>query len=207
MVRIINEEKIKAQTQPSAEHNKASGVLLNVIGIIIADNPGSISDLLKAYGIDLLDSPSEQELTRQLLDAISQENEEFNNDLAELIMDCTLENSYDSFDFKSIFKSSGNAQAEDSENQSSGGEGLLGGISKAISGIGNAIGTGRQARDQATSNTLQGIYAYKAQMAANAQSKSKTKMYMMIGFFVILGFALVAIAGYLNKQSQQTLNT
>jgi hypothetical protein len=206
MVRIINQEKPKEQQVKLDEKSKA---LLQLIGIIIADNPKATRKLLEEYSVEFSESPTDQELTEKLLSAIGECNKEFNNDLARLILDCTLESTYDNFDFKSLFNKGGDSGAEEGgESSSGGGGGLWGNIANAVGKVGGAIGQGvkgRQAKDQATSQTLQGIYAYKAQLAANEQGKGKNKMYMLIALFVLLGFALAAIAYYMKKQSQQQL--
>ena len=208
MVRIINNEKEKPK-EPEVKLNEKSEALLQIIGIAIADNPKIIRELLEDYSIELTEEPGEKELTDKLLFAIGECNKEFNNDLARVILDCSLESNYDNFDFKSLLGKgggSGSEEAGESSSNGGGGGGLWAGIANAVGGIGGAIGQGikgKQAKDQATAQTLQGIYAYKAQLASNEQSKGKTKMYMLIGFFVLLGFALVAIGSYMKKQSHQ----
>jgi hypothetical protein len=205
MVRIINKEKEKPK-EPEAMLNEKSKALLQIIGIIIADNPKAIQELLEDYSIELTENPSDKELTDKLLSAIGECNKEFNNDLARIILDCTLESSYDNFDFKSLFKKGGDSGNEESGGSSGGGGGgLWGGIASAVGGIGSAIGGGRRAREEATTKTLQGIYTYKSQLAANEQSKGKNKMYMLIGLFVLLGLAVAAMAFFSKKQSQQPI--
>jgi hypothetical protein len=205
MVRIINKEKEKPK-EPEAMLNEKSKALLQIIGIIIAYNPKAIQELLEDYSIELTENPTDKELTDKLLSAIGECNKEFNNDLARIILDCTLESSYDNFDFKSLFKKGGDSSNEESGGSSGGGGGgLWGGIASAVGGIGSAIGGGRRAREEATTKTLQGIYTYKSQLAANEQSKGKNKMYMLIGLFVLLGLAVAAMAFFSKKQSQQSI--
>lgn len=208
MVRIINQEKkpeiIKAGEVNLNEQSKA---LLQIIAIVIADNPKAIQQLLDDYSIEFTEKPDEKELTDKLLSAIGECDKEFNSDLSSIILDCTLENNYDSFDFKSLFNKGGDAGAEDSGGSSGGGGGLWGGIANAVGGIGGAIGQGikgKQAKDQATATTLQGIYSYKAQLAATEQSKSKSKTFMLLGLFLLLGLAVTALV-YFNKKQQQPI--
>ncbi|MFY9308631.1 MAG: hypothetical protein WAQ28_06200 [Bacteroidia bacterium] len=199
MVRIINQEKPK---EPEAKLTEKSKTLLQIIGIIIADKPKTIQKLLEDYSVEFEESPTEQELTDKLLAAVGKCKKPFNNDLARMILDCTLESEYDSFDFKSLFNKGGDSGAE--EGDSSGGSGgLWAGIANAVGGIGSAIGGGRRAREEATTKTLQGVYAYKAQLAANEQSKGKNKKQMIIALFLLLGLALMAIAYFSNKKQQQ----
>ncbi|MDO9001004.1 MAG: hypothetical protein Q7W45_14650 [Bacteroidota bacterium] len=204
MVRIINNEKEKPK-EPEIKLNEKSKALLQIIGIIIADNPKAIIEILEEYSIELSENPTDKELTEKLLSAIGECNKEFNNDLARVILDCTLESSYDSFDFKSLFNKGGDSGGEESGASSGGGGGggLWAGIANAVGGIAGSIGSGKRAREEATSKTLQGIYAYKSQLAANEQGKGKNKMYMLIALFVVLGLAVAAMAFFSKKQSQQ----
>lgn len=204
MVRIINNEKLQP-TEPEVKLNEKSKALLQIIGIIIVDNPTVIRELLEEYSIELSEILTDKEITDKLLSAIGECNKQFNNDLARIILDCTLESNYDSFDVKSLFNKGDDTGGGES-GRASGGGGLWAGVANAVGGIGGAIGQGikgKQAKDQATLQTLQGMYTYKAQLAANEQSKGKNKMYLLIALFVLLGLAVAAIAHYIKKQSQQ----
>lgn len=200
MVRIINQEKPK---ELDTKLSEKSNVLLQIIGIIIADNPKTVQELLENYSVELTEKPDDRELTEKLLSAVGECNKEFNDELGSIILDCTLESEYDLFDFKSLF----NKGEESGENESGGsGGGIVGGITNTIGKIAGSIGSGKRAREEATSKTLQGIYAYKAQQASSQQSKGKNKMYMLIALFVLLGVTLGAIFLYTKKQSKQLQN-
>lgn len=202
MVRIINKEKPK---EPEAKLTEKSEALLEIIGIIIADKPKAVQELLEDYSVDFTKSPDEKELTDKLLSAIGENNKQFNNDLARVILDCTLESEYDSFDFKSLFKKGEDSGGEESGASGGGGGGIWAGIGNAIGGIAGNIGSGRRAREEATSKTLQGIYAYKAQLAANEQNKGKNKKQMIIALFVVIGLILLAAAYFSNKKQPQPI--
>lgn len=210
MVRIINQEQARPQAAPQL--TEKSKVLLQVVGLIIADRPAVIRELLEDYSITFKNEPTQRELIDTLLSAIGECNVEFNKELAGIILDCSLEQSYDSFDIKSLFNKNQGQGAEGAaaEGQAGGngggGGGLWAGIAKAVGSIGGAIGQGlkgKQARDQATANTLQGIYAYKAQTAAAEQSKGKSNALLYLGLFVVLGLALTAMIYHYRKQNQQ----
>lgn len=198
MVRIINQEKPKQQ--PEAKLTEKSKALLHVIGIVIADKPNAVQELMEDYGVEFSEKPDEKELTEKLIAAIGECDRQFNNDLGRLILDCTLESEYDGFDFKSLFK-----KGEESGGEESGGSGggIWAGIGNAIGGIAGSIGSGRRAREEATSKTLQGIYAYKAQLAANEQNKGKGKRQMVIALFIVLGLVLLTMVYFSNKKQQQ----
>lgn len=204
MVRIIHQEKPK---EPEIKLTEKSKALLQIIGIVIADQPKAIQNLLENYSIELTEKPDEKELTDTLLLAIAECDKTFNEDLASIILDCTLGNNYDSFDFKSLFNKGNDAEESGASSGGNGG-GLWGSIANAVGGIGGAIGQGikgKQAKDQATATTLQGIYSYKSQLAATEQSKGKNKMIILMALFVLLGLALTAIAFYNKKQTQLPL--
>ncbi|MBI3520626.1 MAG: hypothetical protein HY062_14905 [Bacteroidetes bacterium] len=116
MVRIINQGK-KPETAQVAEVklNDQSKALLQIIAIVIADSPKAIQQLLDDYSIELTENPDEKELTDKLLSAIGECDKEFNSELSSIILDCTLENNYDSFDFKSLFNKGGDANADESD--------------------------------------------------------------------------------------------
>ena len=200
MVRIINKEKPK---EPEVKLNEKSKALLEIIGIIITDKPKAIQELLEDYSVEFPESPDEKELTDKLISAIGESNKQFNDELAKVILDCSLENDYDSFDFKSLFKKGEESGEEESGGSGGGGGGIWAGIGSAIGGIAGSIGSGKRAREEATSKTLQGIYAYKAQLAANEQNKGKNKKQMIIALFVVLGLILLAAAYFSNKKQQQ----
>lgn len=204
MVRIINQEQPKQQVEaPLTEKSKA---LLQIIGIIITDKPKAVRELMEEYSIEFTEKPDEKELTEKLIAAIGECNKQFNNDLGRMILDCTLESEYDGFDFKSLFKKGEDAEGEESGGSSGGGGGMGGlwaGLGSAIGGIAGNIGSGRRAREEATSKTLQGIYAYKAQLAANEQNKSQAKIKMIIALFLILGLVIGLIAFLSKKQEQK----
>lgn len=205
MVRIINKEKPKEFQKKLGEKHQA---LLEIIAIIIADKHQAVQKLMEDYGIEFSETPDEKEMTEKLISAIGECNRQFNNDLGRLIMDCTLESGYDSFDFKSLFNKGGDSGGEESGGTGGGsGGGLLGGISNAIGGIASSIGSGRRAREEATSKTLQGIYSYKAQLAANEQNKGKNKKQMIIALFAVLGLVLLAAIYFSNKKQQQPVYT
>lgn len=199
MVRIINKEKPK---EPETKLTEKSKALLEIIGIIIADKPKAVQELMEDYGVEFSEKADEKELTEKLISAIGECNKEFNNDLGRLILNCTLESEYDGFDFKSLFKKGEDSGGEESGG-SGGGGGIWAGIGNAIGGIAGSIGSGRRAREEATSKTLQGIYAYKAQLAANEQNKGKGKRQMVIALFIVLGLVLLAMAYFSNKKQQQ----
>lgn len=199
MVRIINQEKPK---EPETKLTEKSKALLQVIAIIIADKPKAIQELMEEYSIEFSEKPDEKELTEKLISALGECNNHFNNDLGRIILDCTLESEYDSFDFKSLFNKGGDSGGE--ESGGSGGGGIWGGIGNAIGGIAGSIGGGRRAREEATSKTLQGIYAYKAQLAANEQNKGKGKRQMIIALFIVLGLLLALMAFLSQKQEQKS---
>lgn len=205
MVRIINRQvelKPKPIIQREATLTENNKALLQILGIAIADNAPAMRQLLLLHKQDVPSNDTLNDLALAVIAALCKQNISFNTDLGEAILDCGLGDAYDSFDIKSLLHKSDDGPADSSSANSSGG-GIIGGITNALGGIGNAIGMGRQAKDQATSKTLQGIYAYKAQLAANDQGKTKSKTNIMIGLFVLAGLAVVAFLIYQKKQKDE----
>lgn len=204
MVRIVNDKE--APVAKEEVLSVRSQVLLQMLSIVLAEQPVAIQNLLEEYQIKLSDQPSDKELTEKLLSAIAACDHRFNTELAKIILDCTLESEYDNFDFKGLFKKGESESAESgSSGSGNGGGGLLAGIANAVGGVGSALGQvvkGRQAKDQATAQTLQGIYNYRAQVASQEKSKGKNKTVMVISMVVLVVFVIGAIAYYKQRQVQ-----
>ena len=202
MVRIINnKEAAVAKEEVLSERSK---VLLQMFSIVLAEQPKAIQNLLEDYQIELSPQPTDKERTEKLLSAVAACDHRFNTELAKIILDCTLESEYDNFDFKGLFKKGESEEGGSSEGGNSGG-GLLAGIANAVGGVGGAIGQvvkGRQAKDQATAQTLQGIYNYRAQVASQEKSKGKNKTAMVISIMVLAILVIGAIAYYKQRQTQ-----
>ena len=198
MVRIINKEKSSEQRQVKLDEK--SKALLTVIGIAIAERPGAIENILSAYSVEMGNAPDEKELTEKLITALTKNDTDFNIELAEILLDGAFESSYENFDFKSLFSSK-----ENGDGSQGGGGGMVGSIANAVSSIGQTIEKGIDNKRNATAHTLQGIYAYKAQLAASQQGKNKTKTAAMIAFLILLGVAIIGIIAYRRKQAQEIL--
>jgi hypothetical protein len=193
MVRIVGQkEKPKPVTRQAQGLSYKSNVLLQVMGIILADKPEAIRNLLEDYGYELPETISDQELSDKLLQAISSGNTDLHQELAEMILDNTLDSSYDDFDFKSLLGNANqNTGSTDSQNNSGG---LLGNITSTVTDIGNTISQQISQKRQASAQTLQGMMAYRQQQAQADQGKNKTKTQMLIGLFFLLGICVLAIA-------------
>jgi hypothetical protein len=202
MVRIINNKEAAVATEEVL--SERSKVLLQMFSIVLAEQPMAIQNLLEEYQIKLSPKPTDKERIEKLLSAVAACDHRFNTELAKIILDCTLENEYDNFDFKGLFKKVESEEGGSSEGGNSGG-GLLAGIANAVGGVGGAIGQvvkGRQAKDQATAQTLQGIYNYRAQVASQEKSKGKNKTAMVISIMVLAILVIGAIAYYKQRQTQ-----
>lgn len=202
MVRIINnKEAAVAKEEVLSERSK---VLLQMFSIVLAEQATAIQNLLEEYQIELSPQPTDKERTEKLLSAVAACDHQFNTELAQIILDCTLESEYDNFDIKGLFKKGESEEGSSSEGGNSSG-GLLAGIANAVGGVGGAIGQvvkGRQAKDQATAQTLQGIYNYRAQVASQEKSKGKNKTAMVISIVLLAILVIGAIAYYKQHQTQ-----
>lgn len=201
MVRIINYKQTPLSTNAFEGRKNA---LIQLFSFSIVKQPFAIQELLEEFGIETSDTPAEKELTDKLLSAIAACDDNFNLELAKILLDCTAESKYDHFDFKGLFKK--NDSGGEEQNTAGSGGGLIGGITNAIGGIGNAIGQGikgKQAKDQAAAQTLQGIYNYKAQLAANEKSKGNNKAIVVISVFALLLIVIGALAYFKQNQAKQ----
>lgn len=202
MVRIINHKQTPPSPEALDERKKA---LLQLFSISLVKQPVAIQELLEEFGMETSDNPTEKELTEKLLSATAACDYRFNRGLAKILLDCSQESEYDHFDFKGLFKKS-DAGGEEQNTSGSGGGGIIGGIANAVGGIGNAIGQGikgKQAKDQATAQTLQGIYTYKAQVAANEKSKGKNKIIMVVSILALILIAIGTMAYFKQNQAKQ----
>jgi hypothetical protein len=205
MVRIINDTKTPVANEQLL--SERSNVLLQILSIVLAEQPGAIENLLADYQIKLSDQPTDKERTEKLLSAIAACDYQFNSELTKIIFDCTAESEYDNFDFKGLFKKGDTGDEDQGNSGGNAGGGLFAGIANAVGGIGGAIGQGikgKQAKDLATSQTLQGIFNYKTQLAANEKSKGKNKMLMVFSMVALILIVLAAIA-YKQHQAKQQL--
>lgn len=201
MVRIINNKEAAARKEEVL--SERSKVLLQMFSIVLAEQPMAIQNLLEEYQIELSPQPTDKERTEKLLSAVAACDHQFNTELAKIILDCTLESEYDNFDIKGLFKKGESEEGGSPEGGNSGG--LLAGIANAVGGVGGAIGQvvkGRQAKDQATAQTLQGIYNYRAQVASQEKSNGKNKTAMVISLVVLAVLVIGAIAYYKQRQTQ-----
>jgi hypothetical protein len=196
MVRIINDRE--APVAKEEVWSEGSKVLLQMLSVVLVEQPMAIQSLLEEYQIELSDQPTDKERTEKLLSAVAACDHRFNTELAKIILDCTLESDYDNFNIKGLFnKGESDSTESNSSGGGNGGGGLWAGVANAVGGVGGAIGQavkGRQAKDQATAQTLQGIYNYRAQVASQEKSKGKNKTVMVISIMVLLLLVIGAIA-------------
>lgn len=206
MVRIIRDKE--TSRLPERVLPERSTILLPLFSIVLAEQPQAIQDLLQEYQVALSDAPTDQERTSKLLSAVAACDHRFNRDLARIIFNCAQEQQYDHFDIKGMFSKTGEAGVDEAGSSSGGnGGGLIAGIANAVGGIGGAIGQGikgKQAKDQATSTTLQGIYNYRTQLAATEKSKGKNKMLLLVSLMVLVVCVIGGIAYMKKNQAKQT---
>lgn len=195
MIRIVNTNTAAKETelQPKAK------TLLQVIGIIIADQPQTIQTLLKLNPLPD-NSHSEEELAELLLNELASNNTGFNNALTAVIIKCSM----DSVNTQEGLESKFNEQ----DGQKSGS--IWGNIASTVDHISGVIGQGikgKQAKDMATAQTLQGIYAYKSQKSAQEQQQTKRNTNLLIGLLCLAGLLVFGIVISINRNSSPTAST
>ncbi len=217
MVRIIPEDtpskpEAKPQPEPQALGYKHQ-VFLNVLGVVAAEAPHQARQLLEDYSIELSRDCPEEELADALIYAIGECDEDFNRDLASLILDRTLYSSYDAYDFKQIAGQAANVLST-ATNKQSGDEqqpaGVLGGLTSAIGQIGGILSQGLQAvqSKSASDQTKLGIAAYRRQQAGKQQAEEKKRNSMMlILLLTAFGIGLLGLLTYIKRQAQPIIKT
>jgi hypothetical protein len=205
MLRIIHQQESKTNSDPSQDTpvaiSPAGENLLELLGYVIADHPVQVKSLLAHYGVATNEGDDEA-LAKRIVEAIGAGSPDFNMDLAELMIDSSLDSAYDGFNFKSLF-SKGDDNGDSSAGGGSGGNnggGLMSAVAGALGSIGSAVSNRIQngpAKDQATMQTIQSMMAYKQQQqqqqVKGQQSQQKGKQAMIIGLFVLLGLGLVIL--------------
>lgn len=195
MVRIVKEHTEEPTT--AMELSAQGLVLLQVLGVMIADRPQVISTLLQTYGLDISDHPSDQELLEGLLSGIEERDADFNHDLAVLILDGYLDADYESYEGADAAADASGVLNSTATGASSGG--LIGGITGAIGGIGSALGAGfgrKQAKEQATMQAVQGMMSYRQQTAqdqVNYKARQKKKQSLWLVLFMVIGACLLVL--------------
>ena len=179
MVRIIKEKQ--ENFSPKAQ------TTLNLVAVMIADQPSRIAQLLKSYGIQLSNALTPSELSTKVIRAIEKEGESFHVDLAKLIMQKVTNDGFDSF-----------APA------------AIAGISGALTSIAGLFGNKQKSKmmqQQAQSRMMANMMAYKAQqeqMAAQMVSKEKQQanQMMMLKAAGLIALVLLLVAGFVYKKRQ-----
>ena len=92
MVRVVQE-----QVEEQKALDKPSIALFRLLGIVVADKPQQLADLLRNYSVQLPVEPSASALTEAAIFAIGQQANEFNYDLAQLLASQRIPESDDSF--------------------------------------------------------------------------------------------------------------
>jgi hypothetical protein len=95
MVRVVQDEQQKQEEPMTLD--KPSVALFRLLGIVVADQPEQLITLLKDYGVKLPENPGKTVLIEAAIYAISQKDNEFNYDLAQLLASQRIPESDDSF--------------------------------------------------------------------------------------------------------------
>ena len=199
MVRVIKRK------QPD-RHTTQTKSLLDLLAVYIADHPGRVRQLLSKFNIPVTKNSNGKDLTNKVFLAIEKGGKPFHIELAKLLYAKVKPvEQEDSFDFGALL---GGAAGGGASGVGGGGGGVTIGadpvsaIAGAVGSIANLFGNKQRKKmmkDQARSQTLQTMLAYKAQREAQAASKeavvvsqvNKEKLLKMVG-----GAAAIGIAGW-----------
>ena len=137
---------------------KEAEITLGLLGVVIADHPEQIRQLLREFGVDTSNKPTARELTNKVIYAIDTRGKEVHWELARVLYaKLPPQDEYNSY------------EGEEQE------DGYVNLIMGAIGGIGNAIGSiksKKQKRAEASQKTMSTIMAYKAQQEQIAAQKA-----------------------------------
>ncbi len=217
MFRIIQDEsEISKPTEPQVKPKELEldfkhHLLLNVMGLVVAEAPEKVHRLLEDhYSIELSRDCPEEDLADALILAIGECNVDFDRDLASLILDRTLDSSYDQYDFRqlagqaaTILSSVGNSQNADGQSS----PGVLGNLTSTIGQIGGIISQATQSQS-AGDQARRGIIAYRRQLAEQRESEEKKKNNILL-FLILtaLGIGVIGLISNMKRQSQPIIKT
>jgi|GEM_PF-1290057 hypothetical protein len=94
MVRVVQD---KQQKKEPVALDESSLALFKLLGVVVAEEAEQLTTLLKNYEIKLPDQPNKTVLTAAAIYAISQKDNEFNYDLAQLLAGQRIPENADSF--------------------------------------------------------------------------------------------------------------
>jgi len=196
MVRITDDEP------KQVKFTRKDKTALTLIGVLIAESPGKIRKFLSKYGIKTSDQPTSEELTTKVIHALSKNSRKFNNELSTLIeKQIVPADNYDFFDFSSI-----HVKDDLYDNYVAAIAGAVGGLAQAFSGIGK----GKRAKEQARTESMKTIMAWKAQQertqATAAKGKRQLMMVKVTGGLALLGLISWLVISQMNKQKLKTVN-
>lgn len=204
MVRIIYPENKQTAASPSTKLEQHHIALLNMVGRMIAEDPASLQNLLKNYRVRIVQDITDEQLSEILLQAIARQHEKFNLDLAYLVLDHTLKDEYDNFNFKDALGKAGSFVAKVATNVGQGG--LVGGIAQTVGQIGGAIaqkGSDKKAQAEAEQQARQALIAQRKKQAQDKAIDKRNKQLLIIGVVFILGIGALALMSHLKNQNEQ----
>ncbi|MDN5201231.1 hypothetical protein QQ008_07655 [Fulvivirgaceae bacterium BMA10] len=181
------------------KHTAQTKSLLDLLAIYIADHPGMTRQLLLKYDIPISKNSNGKDLTNKVFIAIEKAGKHFHNELAKrLYAKIKPKEQEDSFDFRSL---QGGGTSGGNGGVTIGAD-PVSAIAGAVGSIANLFGNKQRKKimkDQARSQTLQTMLAYKAQkeaqvaykQAAKVSQVNKEKLLKMVG-----GTAVIGIAGW-----------
>jgi len=203
MVRIVKAEKKQA---PAKLDDKGKATL-SLLGIAISNEPLRIKRLLENYGIQVKAQPTPQELINKTLFLIEQNNKAFNYDLAELLTRQVIPDNYDGFNAQDV------AGATDGANVTVGSD-PVSAIAGAIGSIASIFGNVQQKKmlkEQAKSQTMSSILAYKAQQEQSVnesrRAANKNAIIMTVGILALAALFGWFFFGRTSNQQVQTSTT
>lgn len=223
MFRIIQDEseiakaperQVPPQAKPEmVELGGKHHLLLNALGLVVAEAPETVRQLLDDYSIELSRDCPEEEIADTLILAIGECQDDFNRDLASLILDRTLNNSYDQYDFKQLASQAVNILGNVGKQQNADGQNtpsVLGGLETTIGQIGSIISQSHQGNQAQSANAQarQGIAAHRRQLAEQREAQGQRKDNLMLFLLLTaLGVGIIGLITYIKRKPQPIIKT
>ena len=181
-----------------------------MLAVTVSEIPLKVKSLLQYYGVSIGEDHSDQDLINSVIEKVSEQDEEFNTHLEELILIAIPElqtlSGYDNFGGGS----SGNKLLDGAKTiGASTAKGAVGGgiVGAALGAIGGIFGFASSAKQEkiekskASAMTLSSMFQYKSAKLGSQRSSQKTTTAIIIAIITLVGLIVAAVFFKQNKKA------
>lgn len=175
-------------------------IIITEVEKIIADRPQDLADVMLSSGIKIKVKPKKMDLINAFFNNI--DNQEFQNKLAELIVDNTQNPMYGNLnasgDLGSIFGKAGSSAPSSGTGTGSTkvGADAVSSVANAVSSLGNLFGSmkdGKNIKDQSKSNMIANLQAQQLASQQPQGMNPTTKGILIFGAVLLVGIIAIVI--------------